>query len=272
MKYLKGFLLVLTVLFCSATAKADVLVLVHGYLGSGHSWEQSGVNAVLEQNGWIRAGLLFSGPQGIQIIPVAGGDAANKVYAVELPSTAPLTLQADHLRAMLNTLSARHPDEPIILAGHSAGGVVARLALVRSGVGNIKALITIASPHLGTGRAIQALEATNSSGPTGFLKNMFGGSTYHTVKNSWGALLDLTPPRPGNMLYWLNGQTHPDIAYYSVVRSGPTGLGDELVPLYSQDMNNIPALQGKVEVRMAHAAHSLTPQDGATLVDILSAL
>ncbi|MES9846446.1 MAG: alpha/beta fold hydrolase [Candidatus Sedimenticola sp. 6PFRAG5] len=255
----------------SLTAQADLLVLVHGYLGSSHSWESSGVNSVLEQNGWQRAGLVYAGPGGIQVIPAAGQQADNKVYSVELPSVAPLTLQAQQLQLMLRQLAERHPGEPLYIAGHSAGGVVARLALVRDPSIEARALVTIASPHLGTARAIEALEETDGSGPVGMIKNLFGGDLYQTVKHSYGALVELTPAYPGNMLYWLNAQNHPDIEYHSIVRPGPVGLGDELVPLFSQDMNNVPALKGKSRVLPVATGHSLNPQDGATLVHLISA-
>ncbi|OOZ36471.1 hypothetical protein [Solemya velesiana gill symbiont] len=111
----------------SLAAQADVLVLVHGYLGSAHSWETSGVNSMLEQNGWQRAGVVHAAPAGIQVIPGPGQQAANKVYSVELPSIAPLILQGQQLQLMLRGLAARHPGESLYIAGHSAGGVVARL-------------------------------------------------------------------------------------------------------------------------------------------------
>ncbi|MET0013383.1 MAG: alpha/beta fold hydrolase [Sedimenticola sp.] len=255
----------------SLVAQADMLVLVHGYLGTAHSWEASGINSVLEQNGWQRAGVVHAGPAGIQLVPGPGQQSANKVYTVELPSIAPLTLQAQQLQAMLRELSARHPGEPLYIAGHSAGGVVARLALVRDPSISANALVTIASPHLGTARAIEALEETDGSGPIGWIKDFFGGDLYHTVKHSWGALVELTPAHPGNMLFWLNSQKHPDIAYHSIVRTGPVGLGDELVPLFSQDMNNVPALKGRSKVQAVSADHSLNPRDGVMLVQVISA-
>jgi triacylglycerol lipase len=263
-----GMLMALT----SLVARADVLVLVHGYLGSAHSWEESGVSAVLDSRGWKRAGMVVPAPGGAQLIaaPVTGSQGDNRVYSVELPSMAPLMVQADQLQMMLKAVAERHPAERLILAGHSAGGVVARLALVRGS--RADALITIASPNLGTARAIEALDATDGSGPIGMIKDFFGGELYHTVKHSWGVLVDLTPAHPGSLLYWLNAQRHPAIEYYSVVRTGPVGLGDELVPIFSQDLNNVPALKGKAEVLPLAAGHQLNPQDGAALLSIINGL
>ncbi|RLJ16069.1 hypothetical protein DJ030_08775 [bacterium endosymbiont of Escarpia laminata] len=250
----------------SLPASPDVLVLVHGYLGSASSWETSGVNAILAQNGWQRAGLAT--PQGI--LPGSGSNAVNKVYPVELPSLAPIAVQANLLGGMISAISARHPGESLILAGHSAGGVVARMVLVQGRAPKVKRLITIGSPHLGTIRAVQALDATDSSGPFGIIKDFFGGDLYDLVQDSWGVLIDLTPAQPGSLLYWLNAQQHPDIDYISVMRSGPVGIGDEMVPVFSQDMNNVPALAGKSQRFVVAASHELQPADGVGLVNILS--
>jgi triacylglycerol lipase len=268
MKITAGLVLALMAL----AARADVLILVHGYLGSAHSWEASGINNVLAANGWQRAGVAVAGPQGIQLIPNGPGQAGNLVYSVELPSMAPMMLQADYLHGMLGQIASRHPGESMILAAHSAGGVVARLALVRKAVPNARALITIASPHLGTGRAIQALDAADTSFPFCLVENFFTGGATRMLKDSRGALVDLTPAQPGNLLFWLNQQAHPEMAYHSIVRTGPVGLGDELVPVFSQDMNNVPVLKGRSQVTAVASAHELNPQDGVLLVQLLSTL
>ena len=268
MKPIRQFVAFTLLALVFAPVRAEVLVLVHGYMGSAASWETSGINRVLAENGWQRAGVFA----GAHLIPGRAKGDGNKVYAAELPSLAPMMIQADFLQAMLQQVRSRHPGEDIILAAHSAGGVVARLALVRGGAPDVRALIAIASPHLGTGRAIQALEATDGSGPMGWLKDLFGGGLYHSVKRSRGALLDLTPEYPGNLLFWLNRQPQPDISYVSIVRSGPVGLGDELVPVFSQDMNNVQALRGRSQTLAVASGHELNPLDGAALVRVLSDL
>ena len=48
--------------------------------------------------------------------------------------------------------------EKLILVGHSAGGVVARLVVLGNNPYRVDELITIASPHLGTVRAAQGLD------------------------------------------------------------------------------------------------------------------
>ena len=250
---------------------AEIVVLIHGYLGDARSWERSGVNTALAERGWLRAGIIEPGFQ-YPMLPLPLARSPNKVYSIELPSTAPLAIQADFLSHALRALEARHNGENISLVGHSAGGVVARMALVRNvpRSGKVHRLITIASPHLGTERALEALDATQSGGPFGLVKDLFGGGTYHTVKQSWPVLQDLAPPQQGNALYWLNRQNHPDIQYVSIVRRSAYGLGDELVPGFSQDMNNVPYLKGKSRIYIVPAEHSLVPPDGAMLATILS--
>jgi triacylglycerol lipase len=249
---------------------ADILVLVHGYLGSAESWQQSGINDILDANGWKRGGLLTASPTAAQFLVGPGKDADKRVYVVDLPSQAPIAVQTDNLIRMLETIRRTNPDEPIIIVGHSAGGVVARMALVLGGAGNVKELITIASPHVGTTRASQAIDATDESGLLGPIKSIFGGSGYKTLRHSRGLLFDLEYPHPGSLLYWLNAQPHPDIKYVSVVRLNPVGFaGDELVPGYSQDMNNVPSIHGKSSVIITPAGHVLVPQDADTILQIL---
>jgi pimeloyl-ACP methyl ester carboxylesterase len=269
-----NFLVFLFISIASINARADVLVLVHGYLASADSWEVTGINSLLDANGWKRGGLISSAPATIAPVLVGPGKgAANKVYAVDLPAEAPIIVQTDQFLAMLATIQALHPDESLVIVGHSAGGIVARMALVRGNIQNVKALITIASPHLGTTLANRALKATDESGIFGGLKSFFGGSGYDTLRRSRGLLFDLASPYPGSLLYWLNAQQHPDIKYVSVVRLDPVGFaGDELVPGYSQDMNNIPGLQGSSSVIITPAGHTLVAEDGTTLLQILNEL
>jgi hypothetical protein len=48
----------------SNTASAEVMLLIHGYLGDANSWEKSGINNALDQSGWKRAGMFRGSPQG----------------------------------------------------------------------------------------------------------------------------------------------------------------------------------------------------------------
>ena len=267
-------LFLLLISLSSLAARGDVLILVHGYLGSADSWEVSGINSVLEANGWKRGGLITSAPATITPLFVGPGQtAANKVYTVDLPAEAPIAIQTDQFLAMLTTIQAIHPGEDLVIVGHSAGGIVARTALVTSSIPNVKALITIASPHIGTTLANKAIDVTDESGPFGVIKSFFGGDGYDTLRRSRGLLFDLAHPYPGSLLYWLNAQHHPDIKYVSVIRINPAGyMGDELVPGYSQDMNNVPSIQGNSSIVLTPAGHTLSANDAVILLEVLNEL
>lgn len=271
MKKWAALLVVLSGFMCTVLeAQANVLVLAHGYLSDASVWESTGITQQLEQSGWQRAGILITSPAGVRMMPGPGQSADNKVYLAQLPSTAPLGIQGDHLQAMLLFLANRHPKEKLILVGHSVGGVVARLVLVRSPIPNVAALMTIASPHLGTPLAEEALDATSSIWPVEVFKDIFGGGQYQTLKYSRGLYMDIVRPRHGSLLYWLNGQSHPPIKYFSVVRNQPFVLwGDLLVPGTSQDMNHIPAIAGRSKLYTMASGHVLNPGDGMLLTQIL---
>ena len=271
-KGLMAFLLIAAGLFGQA-ARADVLVLVHGYLSGPQSWDASGVTAVLQRSGWRHAGVYVAGPSGVYLMPAPVGKSDNTYYTVDLPSEAPVVVQVFQLREMLAAINRSHGSEPVYIVGHSAGGVVARAALVNASIGSVKGLITIASPHLGTYRAEQALDATDIPFPFSMLTDMFGGEIYDTARRSRSLYVDLIRPRPGSMLFWLNSQPHPDILYFSIVRGQESvAMGDFVVPGYSQDMNNVPVLQGRSVRISIPREHGLDVLDGGVIVNLLSEL
>ncbi len=264
-------ILIAFLLLLSLPVHADVMLLIHGYLGDANSWEKSGINDELDRNGWARAGMFRGGPQGPVLYVTEHKDAKNLVYVATLPSQAPVMVQADVLKAIIDIIQQRHKDEKIILVGHSAGGVIARMALIRHQLKNIKALITIAAPHIGTGRADQALDITANHGPFNMVKSFVGGGDYDALKHSRGLMIDLRRPEPGNMLYWLNSQPHPDIAYASIIRLNNNGAtGDYYVPGFSQNMNNVPALQGRSSTFTTPTSHFLVRQDADTIITIIN--
>lgn len=274
MRYLSHLFTALLLLVASS-AHANILVLVHGYLGSSQSWVESGIVEILQKRGRVLEGSYHYSAAGTYYAST-GIKANQPVYTVDLPSMAPVIMQADWLSAYLREIEKKHPKTPITVAGHSAGGIVARAALVKNSPGMVKHLITIAAPHLGTSRAHQALDATNSSGIFGGIKswavkNKTGPQLYRTIKHSRGILVDLTPPRPGNFLHWLNQQAHPPIAYTSIIRTGTFQMpGDQIVPGFSQDLRNIPVLGERAQSYVMASGHMLTPQDGHLLANLLT--
>ncbi|MEO5328452.1 MAG: alpha/beta fold hydrolase [Magnetococcus sp. THC-1_WYH] len=268
------FLLATVVFLFSRSAQADLVILIHGYLGSAQSWQTSGVVPLLHSQGWPLAGMVI--PEPPWILPnqrsTKADLPANAVYLVQLPSLAPIVLQAMILETQLRHLGRAHPDQKLILVGHSAGGVVARMALVRAHIPPVKALITIATPHLGTPRAEQALDEISDPWPIDVIKEFFVGTPYPLLRNSSTLLVDLTRPVPGSMLFALNNTPHPKMRYFSLVRRQPFVLGDSLVPGFSQDMNNVPALFGKSVVIPTVGEHPLNPGDGFVLAMLLHQL
>ncbi len=254
-------------------ARADVVLLVHGYLAGARGWDESGISGALQRHDWQRAGVYLAGPAGVQLIPAPGKSAAKKFYAADLPSEAPILVQVYQLNQILHAIGNDHPGESVVLVGHSAGGIVARTALVNGNGANVKALITIASPHLGTVRAEQALDATDIPFPLSIMADVFAGETYDIARRSRSLYVDLVRPRPGTLLFWLNAQPHPDIDYFSIVRGvDALGWGDVIVPAYSQDMNNIPALRGRASLVTVAARHGLAPQDGSVIANLIADL
>lgn len=271
-KFILACLMLVGVGFASVL-RADALVLIHGYLSGAQSWDASGITAILDRAGWHRAGVFAAGPSGIQLVPAPVRASSHKVFVVDLPSEAPILVQTYQLRQILQLINKSYPGESIVLVGHSAGGVVARAALVRGGAKDVKALITIASPHLGTYRAEQALDATDIPFPFSMVTDFFGGETYDVAKRSRGLFVDLVRPRPGSFLFWLNNQQHPDLQYFSIVRGEVAVLsGDYIVPGYSQDMNNVPALSGKSTRIAVGTQHGLEMIDGSVIINVLAGL
>lgn len=270
--FLMGLLALLTL-----PARADLLVLVHGYMSDARTWDVSGVTEVLAAHGWAPSGVLADTPEGVPRPVVAGAANGNRSFSVEIPAAAPLQVQAMHLARQLAALRQWYPDERLGLAGHSAGGVVARMLVVGGNPFKVDTLITIASPNLGTVRAAQGLDVVDFNpffcpGPgLEFLKSFFGGRDYDYLEYSRGALVDLLPAESGNLLAWLNQQPHADIRYVAIVRGTPYAAGDSIVPAYSQDLNNVPALHGRVTTLFTPAGHGLNPADGQLLADILQA-
>lgn len=248
----------------SIAASADVLLLVHGYMGNANSWLQSGVVQQLDRSGWTPTAVVSAA--GTAPLGPVSGNTENPLYLAELSSLAPLQLQTDELLTIISRLQQRHPDQNIRLVGHSAGGIVSRLAVLRLNGGPVTQLVTIASPHLGTPRAIDGLEVADDSGPIGILKSFFGGNDYQALRHSQLLLTELTPIVPGHPLFLANQSAHPDIQYISIIHTGD----DNIVPSFSQDMNQVTPLRGKSHRYIIGGPHVLFPGDGTLLSALLT--
>ncbi len=231
-------LLILSTLLVSTPAHSEVLLLIHGYLSNSSVWLHSGVIDTLKADGWKHGGMYSVHPNG---------------------------------QVFLNANNLSSSEERLTLVGHSAGGLAARTALVRHNLKNVIRLISIASPHLGTDMAEKALDVSSISGPATMLPNIFGGGIARTAQRSQHLYADLSRPRLGNLLDWLNKQPHPDIKWDSIVHTGINNSGyDSFVAAYSQDMNQILALRGKSTVLPIQVEHGLNPTDAIILKKLLS--
>ena len=249
-------------------AQAEALVLIHGYLSEGDDWRDSGITAILERAGWADGGHLSSRRGRVRTSRKAH-PSNRRFYTLDLHSDAPLMLQAQQVMAYMTYIRTAHPGESLILAGHSAGGVLGRLYMVQHPNSGVSALISIASPHLGTESAELGLMAGQS--PLGWISRILG--KHDTLNRSQSLYHDLIRERPGSLLFWLNRQPHPTARYISIVRSkNLSWVGDLIVPTWSQDMNGVFALRARAQSIPTPGGHGLEDEDGKSLVRILERL
>lgn len=261
-------LLAAALLIGPTTARADTLVLVQGYLGDAGSWRVSGIVPLLHQRGWTDAGHLHLAPGGRILSTLPTPQSQNRLYTLDLPTEAPVALQAQVLSANVAEVAQRHPGERIAVAAHSAGGVVARYEMVTNPDTKTTTLITIASPHLGTSAAEVGSAIGHS--PLSWVAPFFG---LNTINRSQVLYRDLWRDGPYTMLGWLNRQPHPKARYVSVIRTADVRApyaGDSVVAGWSQDMNVVPALTGRAERFVSPGDHGLRTDDGLLIADLLN--
>ena len=152
--------------------------------------------------------------------------------------------------------------------GHSNGGLVARYALVAYANLPVNALITIATPHLGSPIANLATLANKTP------VNEFSQSIHYSAfDRSANLFKELRPAQPYSFLYWLNHQAHPAIAYFSIIRKNARlfpNKFDYIVPPYSQNMNKVFALQHKSATFLVNEGHSLNKIDGTLIIQFVA--
>lgn len=261
----KAFLL--SLLLIPAIALADIAVLVHGFHSSSNIWRKSRIINILATHGWRDAGyylpvqgnVAFSG-QGLN------NQSPHQLVTAELPSDAPIEIQADLLGQYLKDIHQRFPDQMIHLIGYSAGGMVARLSLVHNSDLPVVQLITIASPHLGT--PIAEFARLTKDTPFGFIAPIAGIKELDASKRLFK---QLSREKENYFLFWLNRQPHPEILYTSIIRADDSIMkGDIFVPSYSQNMAFVPAIGKRAEIIMTPGNHYLKPTDGYLLLNLLT--
>lgn len=247
---------------------AKTAVLIHGFQGGGILWRTEGVTPVLQQNGWVDGGNFIPSPQGPYNPANPSGRPERIFYTLELPSRAPVMVQARLLDAYLQRIYALR-QEPLTLVGHSAGGLVARGWLVSSNSVPVNTLVTIATPNVGTPAADMACLANDT--PMAMFAGMFMGLAKWT-DDAEDLYEDMRTEKPGRFLYWLNHQPHPAIRYVSIVRKQQMRPDkyDFVVPDSSQNMNNVFALRGQSEYWEVEGSHFLGIPDGYALAMALS--
>lgn len=246
-------------------AWSEVMILLHGHIGSSIDWRISGFTDVLKNAGWRDGGVIdtVENSAALKALPATG--PSDTYYAIDLPSEESLTVQAERLDTALRRILPRHSGEALLFTGFSAGGVVARLYMVRHPRLPVRALCTIASPHLGTESAEIALLAAES--PLSEYAALFDADF---INHSQALYKDLVREQPGSFLYKLNREHHPDAQYIAFVRiNSEAEPGDLVVPVYSQDMNNVSALHGRVRTLKGPGVHGVLADDARQLLRTL---
>ena len=267
MKTLRWVVLLCGMLLFPASVWAQTVVLIHGLQGQGMDWRMSHVTPGLQQAGWVDGGNFLMTRNGSYNTLQLSYRPEKIFYTVDLPARAPVMFQAQVLNTHLQRIYAER-QEPLMLVGHSAGGLAARSWLVRFASVPVDTLVTIATPHLGTPAADMACFANDT--PMGMMASEIGFGKW--MDDAEDLYRDMRKEKPGRFLYWLNHQQHPAIRYVSIVRSSqwrPDRL-DYFVPEASQDMNKVFALAGRSEVWPVKGAHFLSYKDGRALAAILA--
>ncbi len=259
-----AFLFFLTI--TSVSSRADIILMVHGYHGHADDWRRAGIVNKLSSGGWQDAGVVFQSAQGEVLFTQDIIASEKKQLTAHLPSEYPVLIQSQTLENLLRRVNEQYPEDKIILIGHSAGGVVARSALVRGGKSiPVTQLITIASPHLGT--EIAEIGSFAAESPLAMITPWLGGGA---INRSGQLFRDLQPEKPGSLLFLLNRQQHPRIDYVSLVRRQAYGLfADLLVPEESQHMEYVYALRGLARSISAGYGHALHPGDGDIILRLI---
>ncbi|SIO10670.1 PGAP1-like protein [Sulfurivirga caldicuralii] len=261
-------LVILLVSLLAGSAWARTAVLIYGMVSNPDAWYKHKVIQPLLASGWADGGMLPMLPNW------AAQKAPDVVYTVRMPWWLPLEAQARYLDQVLRRIYALRK-EPVILVGHSSGGIVARLYSLAPEKWRVPVagVITIASPNLGTPWAKLGWQMLRS--PMGrMLKEMDDKS--ERLYAARYLLWELASDKRGNTIHRMAYMRHPEgVKYISLVHMRKWGgrrmddwVGMMVPPKY-QDLRRVPALSGRAMTIPVSAGHQLDKRDGWVLAQLL---
>jgi len=118
-----------------------------------------------------------------------------------LASQQSVGISADRLSALLQSVAATEPGVPIDVVAHSQGGVVARLAVERSGAedrlpAEVDTLVTVSSPQQGAPLATAVVALGDSPGGAAALTQIRAAGAADDLDNRLPAISDLAETSP----------------------------------------------------------------------------
>jgi hypothetical protein len=136
---------------------------------------------------------------------------------------------ADHLSALLQSVAAAQPGTPIDVVAHSQGGVVARLAVERSGAASqlpseVDTLVTLSSPQQGAPLATGVVALGDSPGGAAALTQIRASGAADELSNHLPAISDLAETSP--IIDELHQRSMPEGVRFVAIG----GSGDLVVP------------------------------------------
>jgi len=267
MKHVRWMIILLLTLLAGG-AWARTAVLIHGMVSGPDVWYKHRVVQPLLASGWADGGLLPMAPNW------AAQKAPDVLYTVRMPWWWPLEAQARYLDRVLRRLYALRR-EPVILIGHSSGGVVARIYSLAPEKWRVPVagVVTIASPNLGTPWARLGWQMLRS--PMGRMLKAMDDKSERLYAARY-LLWELASDKRGNPIHRMAFMRHPEgVKYISIVhtrRFGGRRLDDWaglLVPPKYQDLRRVPALSGRAISIPVSAGHQLDKRDGWLLAQVL---
>lgn len=182
----------------------------------------------------------------------------------------PIEASAEHLAALIASVAAARPGQPIDIAAHSLGGVVTRRAVeileVSGGLGPVDVVLTIGSPHGGADLATGAV-AISGSGTISAVLDAVGGELgdFHDAdavldiaEAGGGGVVDPGPPPDGLTVVAVAGATDLVVPAEHAMWDGATNVvvPTSLVDAVSThgDLPSMPEVQREMELALAGAA------------------